>query len=176
MASPAGASKSRASRPGRPAAPNPAALVPVRIPLPQPWTPSGRASRFPRSETANDPQIGVDLTPVSKVRRVFEGKAALLEDVFTQEELRYSFGRRRPFEHLAARYAAKEAVFKGLRTGLTGSLRWTDVEVVREACGGPRVILRGEAARLAVAKGFRRCALSLTHAGDYAFAAVLFIA
>lgn len=176
MASPSGASKYRANRPGRPVAPSLAALVPVRIPLPQPWTASGRASRLRRSETANGPQIGVDLTPVSKIRRVFEGKTTLLEDVFTQEELRYSFGRCRPFEHLAARYAAKEAVFKGLRTGLTGLLRWQDVEIVREACGGPRVILRGEAARLAAAKGFRRCAVSLTHAGDYALAAVLFIA
>jgi len=55
-------------------------------------------------------------------------------------------------------------------------VRWTDVEVVREACGAPRVVLRGEAARLAAARGFRRCALSLTHAGDYALAAVLFLA
>jgi len=157
-------------------APSLAALVPVRIPLPQPWTPSGRTSRLPRSETAKDPQIGVDLTPVSKIRRVFEGKTTLLEDVFTQAELRYSFGRRRPFEHLAARYAAKEAVFKGLRTGLTGPLHWQDVEIVREPSGGPRLILRGEAARLAAASGFRRCAVSLTHAGDYALAAVLFIA
>jgi holo-[acyl-carrier protein] synthase len=106
---------------------------------------------------------------------VFEGKTKLLADVFTQEELRYSLGRRRPFEHLAARYAAKEAVFKGLGTGVIGALRWRDVEVVRDACGGPRVILHGAAARLAAARGFRRCALSLTHAGDYALAAVLFL-
>jgi holo-[acyl-carrier protein] synthase len=55
-------------------------------------------------------------------------------------------------------------------------VRWTEVEVVREACGAPRVVLRGAAARLAAARGFRRCALSLTHAGDYALAAVLFLA
>ncbi len=176
MASPSGAFKSRASRSRRPSAASLAALVPVRIPPPQPWTPSGRTSRLPRSATTADPQIGVDLAPISKIRRVFEGKTRLLTDVFTREELRYSFGRRRPFEHLAARYAAKEAVFKGLRTGLLGALRWQDVEVVREAGGGPRVILRREAARLAAARGFCRCALSLTHAGDYALAAVLFLA
>ena len=176
MASPPGASKSRASRPRRPAALGLAALVPVRIPLPQTWTPSGRASRRPRSEPATHLQIGVDLVPVSKIRRVFEGRATLLEDVFTQEELRYSFRRRRPFEHLAARYAAKEAAFKGLPLGVSGAARWTDVEVVRKAGEGPRVVLHGEAARLAAARGFRRCALSLTHAGDYALAAVLFLA
>lgn len=148
--------------------------MPVRIPLPRSWTPSGRPPRLSRSETANDPQIGVDLAPISKIRRVFEGNAKLLAEVFTREEIRYSFDRRRPFEHLAARYAAKEAVLKGLRTGLTGALRWQDVEVVREAGGGPRVILRREAARLAATRGYRCCAISLTHAGDYALAAVLF--
>ncbi len=122
-------------------------------------------------------QIGVDLALISKIRRVFEGRRTLLDDVFTQSELQYSLGRRRPFEHLAARYAAKEAVFKGLQAGDgTGEMRWRDVEVVRDPGRAPRVVLHGEAARLAAARGYRRCALSLTHAGDYAMAAVLFLA
>lgn len=175
MASLPGASKSRASRPRRPAALGLAALVPVRIPLPQTWTPSGRASRLPRFEPASDPQIGIDLAQISKIRRIFEGRTTLLADVFTQAERRYSFGRRRPFEHLAARYAAKEAVFKGLWTGI-GAVRWRDVEVVRDPGGAPRVVLHGKAAQLAAARGYRRCALSLTHAGDYALATVLFLA
>lgn len=153
-----------------------AALFPAHIPAPRPWTPSGRPRRLPRSETTIDPQIGVDLTPISRIRRVFEGRKALLAEVFTEEELRYCTQQRRPFEHLAARYAAKEAAFKGLQTGVTGAMRWQDVEVVRGAWGEPRLILRGEAARLATVRGLRQCAVSLTHAGDYALAAVLFVA
>ena len=173
MASPLGASKSRANRQARAAISTLSALIPVRFPPPQAWTPSGRARALLRPEIPAAPQIGVDLAAISKVRRVFERKTALLAEVFSQEELRYSLGRRRPYEHLAARYAAKEAVFKGLQMGLTGRLCWQDVEIVREARGQPRVVLRGEAARLAAAKGFRQCAVSLTHAGDYALAAVL---
>ena len=105
---------------------------------------------------------------------MFEGRKELQAEVFTGEELRYSRRQRRPFQHLAARYAAKEAVFKGLGTGLTGAMRWQDVETVRDVTGGPRLILRAEAARLAAAQGFCRCAVSLTHAGEYALAAVLF--
>ena len=118
----------------------------------------------------------MDLVPISQIRRVFEGKDALLAEVFTEEEIRYCTGQRRPFQHLAARYAAKEAVFKGLGTGMTGRMRWRDVETVHGAWGEPHLILRGEVARLAAAKGFRRCALSLTHAGNYALAAVLLTA
>ena len=153
---------------------NLAALLPARIPVPRPWTRSGRSSVLPRSTATSHPQIGVDLTPISKFRRVFEGRQALLAEVFTGQELRYCRRQRRPFQHLAARYAAKEAVFKGLEAGLTGPLRWRDVEIERGPWGEPRVILRGATARLAAAKGFRRCAVSLTHAADYALAAVLF--
>ena len=122
------------------------------------------------------PQLGVDLVPISQVRRVFEGKDALLAEVFTEEEIRYCTGQRRPFQHLAARYAAKEAVFKGLGTGMTGRMRWRDVEAVHGAWGEPHLTLRGEIARLAAARGLRRCGLSLTHAGNYALAAVLLTA
>ncbi len=108
------------------------------------------------------------------MRRVFEGRPELQAEVFTEEELRYSLRQRRPFQHLAARFAAKEAAFKGLGTGLCGAVRWRDVETVRGTTGEPRLVLRGEAARIAKARGFRRCAMSLTHAGEYALAAVLF--
>jgi holo-[acyl-carrier protein] synthase len=147
--------------------------VPAHIPAPRPWTPSGRSSSIPRCKTPTPLQIGVDLASVSTFRRVFEGRPLLLAEVFTEEELRYCRRQRRPFPHLAARYAAKEAVFKGLETGLSGPLRWRDVEIERGPCGEPRVVLRGATARLAAAKGFRRCAVSLTHAADYALAAVL---
>ena len=150
------------------------AHCPIQLPLPRAWTPSGRSSRLPRSETSVGPQIGVDLTPVAKVQRVFDGRKTLLAEVFTPEELRYSFRQRRPFEHLAARYAAKEAVFKGLQTGLASPVCWHDVEIVRGSRGEPRLVLRGEVARLAATQGFRHCAVSLSHAGAYALAAVLF--
>jgi holo-[acyl-carrier protein] synthase len=130
----------------------------------------------PPSTLCAEPQIGVDLIAVSRVRRVFEGKQALLATVFTKEELRYCTRQRRPFMHLAARFAAKEAVLKALGKGLTGRMCWRDVETVHGPWAEPRLILRGEVARLAEGKGLLRCAVSLSHAGDYAMAAVLFTA
>jgi holo-[acyl-carrier protein] synthase len=110
---------------------------------------------------------------VSKVRRVFEGRAALLKRVFAAEELAYAMRQRRPFLHLAARFAAKEAVFKGLGTGLASGMSWRDVVTLHGVCGEPLLRLSGETARLACAMGFRRYALSLSHSEDYALAAVL---
>jgi holo-[acyl-carrier protein] synthase len=144
--------------------------------------PSLRLRTTRRRQTAPDSApgcgalIGVDLISIVRVRKVFEGKPTLLASVFTEEELRYSTRQRRPFMHLAARFAAKEAVLKALGTGVSGGIRWTDVETVHGALAAPRLILRGEAARLADAKGLAWCAVSLTHAGGYAMAAVIFTA
>lgn len=143
------------------------------MPRPRPWgRRKGKAlDRDPA--LASGARIGVDLIAISRVRRVFEG-SPLLTEVFTEEELRYCTRQRRPFMHLAARYAVKEAVFKALGTGMASGMSWRDVETVHGPRGEPCLILRGEAARLAEAKGLHRCAVSLTHAGDYAMAAVLF--
>jgi holo-[acyl-carrier protein] synthase len=116
----------------------------------------------------------VDLIAVSRVREVFEGRESLQEAVFTAEEMRYCRRQKELFMHLAARYAAKEAAVKGLGTGMTGGISWRDVETVHGDLGEPRLVLHGGAARQAEARGFHRCAVSLSHAGDYAMAVVLF--
>ena len=149
------------------------ALLPVRLPAPQAWCPPDTRKR---EASASGPRIGVDLVAVAKVRRVFEGRPTLLAEVFTAEELRYATLQRHPFLHLAARFAAKEAVFKGLGTGQTAAMAWRDVETVHGERGAPRLRLRGEVARLALSQGLLRCAVSLTHADHYALAAVLLTA
>lgn len=77
--------------------------------------------------------------------------------------------------HLAARFAAKEAVLKALRTGLSCGITWTDVEVVREADGCPVVRLHNVASEVAQAKGITSWQLSLTHTDDLAFASAIAI-
>jgi len=118
---------------------------------------------------------GVDLVPVERIAhmRARHGQR-FLERVYTADERDYAAGRpRRTDEHLAARFAAKEAVLKALGTGLTGGVRWTDIGVVRDASGRPSVILEGEARVAAERLGARRWTLSLTHAGGFAAASVL---
>ncbi|HYL79520.1 MAG TPA: holo-ACP synthase [Candidatus Acidoferrum sp.] len=148
-------------------------LLPVRIPIPRVLAEPGCNAGVPETTAATDPRIGVDLIAVARVREVFEGRETLLEAVFTAEELRYCTGQKDPFMHLAARYAAKEATVKGLGTGVTGEMAWRDVETVHGPLGEPCLVLHGEAARIAGVRGLHRCAVSLSHSGDYAMAAVL---
>lgn len=115
--------------------------------------------------------IGVDLVEVPRMRRVIRRQGSrFLERIFTAQELDYSRRRRFSAEHLAARFAAKEAVAKafGDRQGL--AMRWQDVAVTHAESGQPRVKLAGPAQRLQRSKRVHRIHLSLTHTARYAVA------
>jgi holo-[acyl-carrier protein] synthase len=111
--------------------------------------------------------IGVDLLEIERLERALERHPRLAQRVFTDAELAYAGARARPGRHLAARFAAKEAVVKAL--GLRGfGLR--EIEVV--AGEPPTVALSGAASEAA---GGRKVDVSLTHSRENA-AAVAFVA
>lgn len=117
---------------------------------------------------------GVDLVEVERIARSAERFGSrFLERVFTEGERNYACEGRRCHEHLAARFAAKEAVFKALGTGWAQGAGWTDIEVVHHASGRPGLVLHGRAADLARSMGVKGWHLSLTHTNDLAMASVI---
>jgi holo-[acyl-carrier protein] synthase len=121
--------------------------------------------------------IGIDAVDIIRFRRVIGRRPALVERVFTDGERADSESRGDPAQHLAARFAAKEAVMKALGTGL-GGFALRDVEVVRTegpgaGRGAPVLRLTEGAAALAAARGVARWHVSLTHTDELAFAMVL---
>lgn len=117
--------------------------------------------------------LGLDLVEVARIARLIERHGErVLARVFTDAERAYCEGSRRRFEHFAARFAAKEAALKALGTGRSGDLRWTDVGVLRDA-GAPCLVVVGEAARVAAARGITSWHVSLTHTDTHAAAAVI---
>ena len=102
--------------------------------------------------------VGIDLLDVDRLERALERRPGLAERLFTEEERAYAQSRRRPAQHLAARFCAKEAVAKALE--LEG---WGPHDVVVTSAGGaPRVELRGLAAARAAELGVE-VHVSLTH-------------
>jgi holo-[acyl-carrier protein] synthase len=110
--------------------------------------------------------VGIDLLEIDRLERALERHPRLAERVFTDAERGYASARARPARHLAARFAAKEAVVKAL--GLSGGFGLREIEVV--AGEPPTVRLSGHAA--AAAKG-DRIDISLTHSRDFAAAAAV---
>jgi holo-[acyl-carrier protein] synthase len=118
--------------------------------------------------------IGIDLVQIPRIRRLLERwQDRFLARVFTPDEIAYALGRHNPAEHLAARFAAKEATLKALGTGLSMGVRWREMEVRRARGQRPTLVLTGRTAELGAARGVRALHVSLTHDGDYAMAQVL---
>jgi len=115
-------------------------------------------------------RTGVDIVAVARVARLASEDARALDDVFTPDELAYCRRRGSANEHLAARFAAKEAVLKAFGTGIGRRMRWTDVEIVKERSGRPCVRLHGEVAAWAERSGLTEVDVSLSHAAGLAVA------
>jgi holo-[acyl-carrier protein] synthase len=112
----------------------------------------------------------VDIVGVERIARLASEHHARLGSVFTPAELDYCAGKRRRDEHLAARFAAKEAVLKAVGTGLRRRMQWSDVEIVRDPSGRPGVRLHGEVAEEARRRGIANIEVSLSHSAGLAIA------
>jgi holo-[acyl-carrier protein] synthase len=110
--------------------------------------------------------VGIDLLEIERLERALERHPRLAERLFTEAERNYAAARARPGRHLAARFAAKEAVVKAL--GLSGGFGLREVEVL--AGEPPQISLSGRAAEAA---GGERVEISLTHSRDFAAAVAI---
>lgn len=78
---------------------------------------------------------GVDITEVRRLRQAVDKWGDdFLGRVFTAEELRNAKTRGSFFQHLAGRFAAKEAVFKALGDK---QLSWKDLQILNDKEGKP---------------------------------------
>ncbi|HLL88635.1 MAG TPA: holo-ACP synthase [Tepidisphaeraceae bacterium] len=118
---------------------------------------------------------GIDIVETARVKHMVEEHGQrFLDRVFTPAEQAYcAKSPKRYFEHLAARFAAKEAVLKVLGTGWRGGIAWTDIEVLRETSGQPKIALTGECERIAGELGIAQWHVSLSHIETHATASAI---
>ncbi|MFA4984382.1 MAG: holo-ACP synthase [Candidatus Omnitrophota bacterium] len=105
---------------------------------------------------------GVDITEVKRLKSAVEkwGRG-FLRRIFTKEELESSRGRISLYQHLAGRFAAKEAIFKAMGDKTLG---WKDVQVFNDPDGKPYCrILNNKGSNLTVH-------VSISHVKNYAVA------
>ncbi len=112
--------------------------------------------------------VGIDLIEIERIERALERRPRLAQRLFTEGEREYAAARRRPGRHLAARFAAKEAVVKAMGLGPGTEIR--EIEVV--AGTPPEIRLHEETARIAEARGLG-LRVSLTHEREMAAAVAI---
>ena len=115
--------------------------------------------------------IGTDIIEIDRVRQAV-GREIFKQKVFTETEQNYceSHGKQK-YASYAARFAAKEAFFKALGTGIFTKL--TEVEVKNNSQGQPEIFLYGAAEKIFFDKGGGKIFLSLSHSKDFATAVCL---
>jgi holo-[acyl-carrier protein] synthase len=118
--------------------------------------------------------IGVDLVENARIEHSLDRFGErFLRRVFTAGEIEYSQSMKYPARHLAARFAAKEAVSKAFGTGIGKSMGWKDIDVRRKPSGEPYLVLEGGAKTLAAERQVSKVSISLSHTEHHAMAVVV---
>jgi holo-[acyl-carrier protein] synthase len=125
--------------------------------------------------------VGIDLVGVAQFAEQLGSVGSVFaERTFTRGELRAAGGPAGSAQHLAGRFAAKEAfvkAFSGARPGrapVLAEMDWREVEIVADGWGRPALVLHGavrEAVRAAL--GAVECHVSITHEPAMAAAVVV---
>jgi holo-[acyl-carrier protein] synthase len=118
--------------------------------------------------------IGVDLVECVRIQHSLDRFGErFLRRVFTAGEIEYSQSMKYPARHLAARFAAKEALSKAFGTGIGKSMSWKDIDIHRKPSGEPFVVLEGGAKQLATDRGVGKVWISLSHTEGHAMAVIV---
>ncbi len=120
--------------------------------------------------------LGTDLVEVGRIRGVMDRQGdRFIKKVFTEEEQAYCLRMKHPHKHLAARFAAKEAVSKAFTTGIGGWLGWTSVSVYHGERGEPLIRLDVQGEALLKEVGANRIWISLSHTESLAQAVAVLL-
>ena len=108
---------------------------------------------------------GVDITEVRRLRQaVDKWGEVFLKRIFTEQELENSRKRISRYQHLAGRFAAKEAVFKAMGDK---DLNWKEVQILNDGEGKPYCqILKRDSRKYDIH-------VSISHVKNYAVASAV---
>ena len=86
---------------------------------------------------------GTDIIEIERIKNsIEETDRKFCEKVYTEKEIEYCESKKlQKYQHYAARFAAKEAVFKAVSNNLEDKydLGWKDIEILNDENGRPYV-------------------------------------
>jgi len=115
--------------------------------------------------------LGADIIEISRIRSVMLRHGdRFIDRILTEEERAYCSGMAHPHKHIAARFAAKEAVSKCFTTGIGKELGWKSISVYHGPRHEPLVQLDDKGRALMAHVGATQVMLTLSHTENYAMA------
>jgi len=116
--------------------------------------------------------IGIDLTEIKEIEESIQSEA-FVRKVFTPHEIQSVERYRNRAEHLAGKFAAKEAFMKAIGAGIRQEVWFTQIEVLSDESGKPQVQVGGEAGRRLDELEAKQVHVSISHSGGMAVAVVI---
>jgi holo-[acyl-carrier protein] synthase len=118
--------------------------------------------------------VGIDIIEVPRIQASYEKFGErFLQRILRPGEIGYCLSFKHPGPHLAARFAAKEAVSKAFGTGIGSQLGWQDMEVRHKDSGEPYLVLHGAGLELLAKRGGKEVRISLSHTANHATAVAI---
>jgi holo-[acyl-carrier protein] synthase len=117
--------------------------------------------------------IGVDMIEVPRLEKEILRDSEFVGTIFTPNEIDYCESKSKKAEHYAARYAAKEAFFKAIKTGWRGGMSYKHIEISNDELGSPQITLFDKVSELAKEKNISNIHVSLSHLKELAVAVVI---
>lgn len=118
---------------------------------------------------------GVDIIKISRIQESIEKMGdGFKKRIYTDEEISYCESKRMcMYESYAARFAAKEAVYKALSPDESKGTSWREIEVIKQKNGKPGIRLHGAFKNISDVQRIKNIEVSLSHDNDYAIANVV---
>jgi holo-[acyl-carrier protein] synthase len=110
--------------------------------------------------------IGIDIIEIDRIKKSIDTFGdSFLNKIYTKTELDYCLAKHNKYQHFAARFAAKEAIYKALATGWEKDATWKSMEITNESNGLPVVKFFGKLKEfLAEDKDIK---ISISHSDNY---------
>ena len=117
---------------------------------------------------------GTDIIEIRRIENSIARSEAFVNKIFTEAEQAYCKAQKAGiFQSYAARYAAKEAVFKALGTGYRYGMAFREIEVKNDKLGKPEVMVHGKVKAFVNDQEITCIHLSLSHVKEMALAFVV---
>lgn len=121
-------------------------------------------------------RTGIDIIEISRVAEKVQKNEDFKKRILTDAEIEYCNSKvngvktqDKQFQSIAGIYAAKEAFFKALGTGIGAVSNLKKVEVCHEGCGAPFIRVLDEEIKKNIG-GTQNISISISHDGNMAIA------
>lgn len=114
---------------------------------------------------------GTDIVEIERIKKSIENIGEkFINKIYTEKEIEYCESKKgQKYQHYAARFSAKEAIFKAISKKIDNKLDWKSFEILNDLNGKPSVNLKYKINEI------EDIDISISHCKDYAIATVVVI-